>query len=221
MKTIQRFRYLDDFYLAKAFLESHGVRCFGPDENTVRLQWFYCQALGDLRLQTFDEDAAEAAELLRAHHSGGWRPACPKCGSLELVRERFGKWNALTFLLQGFVAIPHHDRFSCRSCSLRIPTIEVGLPAEVETDLEKEALSQPFVDVPSKRLPDFVHFMGGIFVGALVVTLLLPLHLVVLNPVDGFKVSHAYLTATMGGGIVAWAMARSTEIRERAFGAGG
>jgi DNA-directed RNA polymerase subunit RPC12/RpoP len=217
MTTITRFRYLDDLHLAVAFLESHGIRCFAPEENLVRMHWFYCQAVGDLRLQTFDEDAEMARELLRAHALSETRAQCPQCGSAKVVRERFGKWNVASMLLLWVPAKPNTDRIVCRDCRHRVPAVDIAIPKPMDARIEAEALSRPFVDVPPQRLPGYLYFMGGVFCGILAVSVILPLMHQFSPPQSIPDTTDAFVAGTLGGGLIGWLISWADEVREKAF----
>jgi hypothetical protein len=62
---LQRFRDLPEAMLAKTVLESAGVPCFLADENTVRMDWMWSNALGGIKLWVREEDVAEATGLLQ------------------------------------------------------------------------------------------------------------------------------------------------------------
>jgi hypothetical protein len=50
--------------LAKGSLDSAGIECWLIDDNMVRLDWFYSNLLGGIKLQVTQEDAEAANELL-------------------------------------------------------------------------------------------------------------------------------------------------------------
>ena len=62
--TISHYRDLPDALLAKGLLEIAGIECFLADDNVVRLDWFLSNAIGNMRLQVEEDDAAEALEIL-------------------------------------------------------------------------------------------------------------------------------------------------------------
>lgn len=59
--TIRRYRDLPEATVAKAALDSAGIYAFLSDENTVRTDWFWSNAIGgiQLRVTVEDKDAAE------------------------------------------------------------------------------------------------------------------------------------------------------------------
>ena len=64
LTTVARYRDLSEAIVARSVLESAGLFCFLQDENTIRLDWGWSNALGGLRLQVGAQDADRALELL-------------------------------------------------------------------------------------------------------------------------------------------------------------
>jgi hypothetical protein len=62
--TLRRFRDLPEALVAKGLLDSAGVKCFLSDENTVRMDWLWSNALGGVRLWVREDDLPESADLL-------------------------------------------------------------------------------------------------------------------------------------------------------------
>jgi hypothetical protein len=62
--TIRTFTKVADALLAKTVLDSAEIDSFLFDENTIRIDWFYSNALGGVKLRVRPDDAAEALELL-------------------------------------------------------------------------------------------------------------------------------------------------------------
>ena len=91
--TIRRFRGLFEAHLAKASLDSAGIECFLADENMVRMDWFYSDAVGGVKLLVNEADASEAAAVLDQPIPESFdvegvgeyqQPHCPHCGSLDI-----------------------------------------------------------------------------------------------------------------------------------------
>ena len=92
--TVRQYRDPFEASIAKSVLDSAGIFSFLKDENTVRLDWGYSQAIGGIRLQVRPEDL-EAAEAVLAQpippviksDSGDYeQPRCPSCQSLDIGR---------------------------------------------------------------------------------------------------------------------------------------
>jgi len=62
--ALRRFRDLPEALVAKGRLDSAGIKCFLSDENTVRMDWLWSNALGGVRLWIREDDVAPAVELL-------------------------------------------------------------------------------------------------------------------------------------------------------------
>jgi hypothetical protein len=69
--AVRRFRDLPDALLAKGLLDSENIKCFLSDENTVRMDWLWSNALGGVRLWVREEDVQQAVELLDHDFSNG------------------------------------------------------------------------------------------------------------------------------------------------------
>jgi Putative prokaryotic signal transducing protein len=62
--AVRRFRDLPEALVAKGLLDSVNIKCFLSDENTVRMDWLWSNALGGVRLWVREDDVAQAVELL-------------------------------------------------------------------------------------------------------------------------------------------------------------
>lgn len=62
--AVRRFRDLPEALVAKGMLDSAGVKCFLSDENTVRMDWLWSNALGGVRLWVREDDLPDATSLL-------------------------------------------------------------------------------------------------------------------------------------------------------------
>ena len=129
MVAIRVFRDLPQALLAKGCLESAGIKCALADDNLVRLDWFYSNAIGGVKLFVHAADAADAEQLLNQpipEHMdvsgvGEYeQPKCPKCGSLDV---NFRELDPATYLGLGgsylgvFVPVPIRRRaWNCHSC---------------------------------------------------------------------------------------------------------
>jgi wobble nucleotide-excising tRNase len=91
--TLRKFRDLPEALLAKGSLESAGIECTLADDNMVRLDWFYSNAIGGIKLLVNRDDVETAEQVLtspipenfEAEGVGTYeQPKCPKCGSLDV-----------------------------------------------------------------------------------------------------------------------------------------
>ena len=62
--TIARFINIQEAYSVKLKLGSIGIECFIPDEMYAKNFWFNLTAVGGVRLQVKEKDAAKALESL-------------------------------------------------------------------------------------------------------------------------------------------------------------
>jgi tRNA(Ile2) C34 agmatinyltransferase TiaS len=91
--VIRRYRDLPEASIAKTVLESAGIECFLADDNVVRLDWFYSNLVGGIKLFVREEDAEAATELLDGSAPekfdvegvGEYEQAhCLRCGSMDI-----------------------------------------------------------------------------------------------------------------------------------------
>lgn len=61
---LRRFRDMPEALLAKGKLESAGIECVLGDDNMVRLDWFYSNLVGGVKLMVDAEQFAEASRVL-------------------------------------------------------------------------------------------------------------------------------------------------------------
>jgi hypothetical protein len=124
MVTIRQFRDLPEALLAKGSLDSAGIECALVDENIVRLDWFWSNLMGGVKLGV-DPDDVEAAEQIlsqpipeefEAEGTGSYeQPQCPTCGSLDINFRESDPAAYLSLALS--VPIPFRRRaWRCRSC---------------------------------------------------------------------------------------------------------
>jgi len=92
--TVRKFRDLPEALLAKGSLESAGIQAYLVDDNMIRLDWFYSNLLGGIKLKVRAEDAEAASEILNqpipemleVEGVGNFeQPKCPRCQSLEVT----------------------------------------------------------------------------------------------------------------------------------------
>jgi hypothetical protein len=120
-----RFRDLQEALLAQGMLDSAGIQSFMADENTVRMNWMWSNAISGIRLLVRVEDAPEAAHILDQPipqhldipHVGEYQqPGCPRCGSLEVSFEGLNKVISYGSLLVGIPFPLHRQGWKCQGC---------------------------------------------------------------------------------------------------------
>ena len=136
--AIRQFRDLPEALLAKGSLDSAGIESALVDDNVVRLDWFWSNLLGGVKLVVDREDAAAAEEVLSQpipeHFDvsgvGEYeQPRCPKCNSLDI---NFQELDPVAYLsLAVNVPIPFHRRaWRCHNCHEEWEDDGVPGPAE-------------------------------------------------------------------------------------------
>lgn len=127
--TLRRFRDLSEAIVARAVLESAGMFCFLRDENVVRLDWAYSNAVGGISLEVRPEDVDEAQNLLNQpippaiqyeQESEFLQPHCPTCGSIEITFE--GSDRSAALVSTTFLGLPlpfGSESWRCSACGCR------------------------------------------------------------------------------------------------------
>ncbi len=123
--TLRQFRDLPEASLAKGSLESAGIQAYLVDDNMIRLDWFYSNLLGGIKLKVRAEDAEAASELLSqpipemldVEGVGNFeQPKCPRCQWLEVSCDELRKGFSYTAAYFG-VPIPAYKKgWTCHAC---------------------------------------------------------------------------------------------------------
>ena len=124
MLTIRQFRDLPEALLAKGSLESAGIEAVLTDDNIVRLDWFWSNLMGGVKLKVSPEDVGAANEILDQPIPEGFdvtgvgeyqQPHCPKCQSLDVNFQEVAPAAYVSAYLN--VPIPFHRRaWKCHAC---------------------------------------------------------------------------------------------------------
>jgi hypothetical protein len=126
--SIRQFRDLPEALLAKGALDSAEIESFLVDDNMIRMDWFYSNLVGGIKLCVKQEDAEAALDLLEQSIPEEFevdgvgpyeQPRCPKCQSLDIV---FEDLNQPVAWVSAYVLAPialHRERWVCRSCGHR------------------------------------------------------------------------------------------------------
>jgi len=125
---VRRFRDLPEAMMAKGGLESAGIDCHMVDENMVRMDWFWSNLLGGVKLYVLADEAEAAQEILGGDAPDNYevvgvgafeRPHCPQCNSIDIAFEELNK--PVAFASAYFnVPIPlHRSGWLCHSCGHR------------------------------------------------------------------------------------------------------
>jgi len=121
--TIRKFRDLTEALLAKGSLESAGIDAVLTDENVVRLDWFWSNLMGGIKLNVDSENADAANSILDQPIPENFdvsgigeydQPRCPKCQSLDV---NFKELDPAAYVSLVLVPVPLHRRaWRCHSC---------------------------------------------------------------------------------------------------------
>ena len=121
---VRRFRDLPEALLAKGSLGSAGIKSFLADDNIVRMDWFWSNLIGGVKLMVSPEDASDAIAILdqpipekfEASEGEYQQPHCPQCGSLDVSFEELNK--SIAFASAYILApLPVHNRgWTCHTC---------------------------------------------------------------------------------------------------------
>ena len=123
--SIRSFRDLPEALLAKGGLESAGIECFLVDDNMVRLDWFYSNLVGGVKLAVDAADAQAATAILdqpipesfEVEGVGEYaQPRCPACDSLDVSRNELNRKLAYSSAYLGMPLPIHSREWNCHSC---------------------------------------------------------------------------------------------------------
>lgn len=62
--VLRRYRDMPQAFVEKSVLEDAGFECFLQDDNVVRMDWLWSNAMGGIKLVVREKDAEEAERLL-------------------------------------------------------------------------------------------------------------------------------------------------------------
>jgi hypothetical protein len=124
--TIRKFRDLPEALLAKGSLESAGIEAFLVDDNMVRLDWFWSNLMGGVKLCVNQEDAEASSGILDQPIPDGFevagigeyqQPHCPACQSLDVTFQELDQ--PVAYVSAYFqLPIPWKRRaWRCRACN--------------------------------------------------------------------------------------------------------
>jgi ribosomal protein L37AE/L43A len=127
---LRRFRDMPDAFLFSSILDSAEIECFLADENTIRMDWFWSNLLGRIKLCVRKADADEASSLLDqgvpekfdVEGVGEYeQPRCPTCQSPEISSR--GLNNAVDYVgaLLGGPRPLHRSLWECDGCGQQWP----------------------------------------------------------------------------------------------------
>jgi hypothetical protein len=125
LPILRVYRDLPDALLARSLLDSGGIQCFLFDENIVRLDWFWSNCVGGVKLRVKEADANDADQFLNQPRLerfvvGGVgeyvQPRCPACQSLDVSFRELIKRAVYAYLLFGLPVPLTRPAWKCHSC---------------------------------------------------------------------------------------------------------
>jgi hypothetical protein len=137
---LRRFRDLPDAFLFQSILDSAEIECFLADENTIRMDWFWSNALGGIKLCVRATDAETASSLLAqpvlerfdVEGIGEYeQPRCANCQSLEVSFQGLNKAVDYVRALLGGPRPLHRSLWQCDSCGHQWPESGQKPPANL------------------------------------------------------------------------------------------
>jgi len=136
--VIRQFRDLPDALLFDSILDSAAIESFLAEENTIRMNWFWSNFLGGIKLCVIKSEADEASGLLdqpipeRFDVEGigeFQQPRCSNCKSLEISFQGLNKPVDYTRALLGGLRPLHRSLWECDSCGHQWPESKEKPPA--------------------------------------------------------------------------------------------
>jgi len=115
---------LPDATIAKSVLESAGIDCLLADDNLVRLDWFYSNLIGGIKLLVPEKDVEVATNLLdegspdkfNVEGVGEYeQPRCPSCNSINVSLDGLNKPLTFGAMLLTNLPIPVTRGWKCHS----------------------------------------------------------------------------------------------------------
>lgn len=128
--VLRRFRDMPDAFLFSSILDSAGIECYLADENTIRMDWFWSDFLGRIKLCVRKTDAETASSLLDqsvpekfdVEGVGEYQqPRCLLCQSLGISFRGLNKAVDYTSALLGGPRPLDRSLWECDACSHQWP----------------------------------------------------------------------------------------------------
>lgn len=128
--VLRRYRDMPDAFLFGSMLDSADIECYLADENTIRMDWFWSNFLGGIKVcvRRADEDAASSLleqgvpEKFDVDGVGEYQqPGCPMCQSFEVSFRGLNKAVDYVGALLGGPRTLHRSLLECDACSHQWP----------------------------------------------------------------------------------------------------
>jgi len=139
---LRRYRDLPEATIAKSVLESAGIDCVLADDNLIRLDWFYSNLIGGIKLLVHRGDLQSAETVLEqsvpekfdVEGLGEYeQPRCPRCKSMDVSFDGLNKPASYASPLIAPVAVVDRG-WKCHACGNRWE--ETG-PSEANANEQK------------------------------------------------------------------------------------
>jgi hypothetical protein len=128
--VLRRFRDMPDAFVFASILDSAGIECYLADENTIRMDWFWSNLLGRIKLCVRNADSETASSLLEqgvpekfdVEGVGEYQqPCCPMCQSFEVSFQGLNKAVDFTSAFLGGPWPLHRSLWKCDACDHQWP----------------------------------------------------------------------------------------------------
>lgn len=125
--TLWRYRDLPEALIAQSKLHAEGFDCFLADHEVIRLNWFWSNALGGVRLYVREDEGEAALSVLAEEIAAAFtseevgedyqQPECPNCGSRDVEFETIHRGVALFALWAFSLSVPIPvNTWKCEDC---------------------------------------------------------------------------------------------------------
>ena len=122
---LRRYRDLPEAVIVKSILDAEGIDCVLSDESLVRMDWFWSNLLGGVKLWVRQQDLENAKELIDQESPENFdvegvgafsQPHCPQCHSIDISFRELNKRVAFVSAYFG-LPIPLERRgWKCHAC---------------------------------------------------------------------------------------------------------
>jgi ribosomal protein L37AE/L43A len=128
--VLRRFRDMPDAFLFSSILDSAGIESYLADGNLIRMDWFWCDFLGRIKLCVGNADAEAALNLLEQDVMEKFdvdgvgeyqQPRCPVCQSLQVSFRGLNKAVDYMSALLGGRRPLHRSLWECDACGHQWP----------------------------------------------------------------------------------------------------
>ena len=120
MTTIATFPSPEEAHLFRSFLLAQEIEAFVFDENFAQLFWYYCNAIGGVRVCVDDSDAEDADEAYRTYSEA------LRAGPYPVTPVRAWPMVLLVSLLIGYPMILFGRRSASKGASAESPSTPDG-----------------------------------------------------------------------------------------------